>query len=256
VNDALARVDARGTAIAPFGFEITQDHAFLKKPLQRLFVYLAVPRDNDDGMLLSAFGDALVGTLQERHPAFAAGLHGLALPNRQLVLSEQGTAVVFVFNTGDAQSALQEWARFLVLAAPCIALGTLPQIAGFPENGAKRAFVFQLAVIFHHLFDAGQCSEADLARLLPLTHAPPPDLRLGKFARSVFSPPTRREDEALRDIVIPQALRVLRHLEGPPPRRELVRVRDPHGELYLSADLDASCWRNAARIAVERYVAY
>ncbi len=256
VEDAAALLDTEFSAIVPFGFEITQSYSFLKKPLHRMFVYLAAPGGRDEAAVADAFYHALLATLRTRHPVFADGLHGVVLPARSIVLSELGTTVLFVFVLTNTRSILDEWARFIVLAAPCIASSTLPEVGSFMENGAKRAFVFQLSVIFHHLFEVGRCTDGDLTRLLPLTQAPAPDLRTGKFAQSVMSPPTQRETEAFIEIVIPQAIRVQQYLLGVTTNRELVQARDLHGEQVLSAQLDRDRWRDAARVAAERYMAY
>jgi hypothetical protein len=155
VDLAVAECVDDGTVICPFGFEITQDPQYLRRDLQRFYVYVSTggrpSRSYDVGRLVSL---RLAGHLRESYPRFYSSIGHFSWPDGPGRSNDVGPRLVQVRILNSSLSMLDEYACYLVAAPFAIINSELKEIREFDWNPAARRYVFQLAVIYIALFEA------------------------------------------------------------------------------------------------------
>ena len=220
-------------AICPFGFELTGNPSFLQFQLRRFYVYAGLPEP-----LLDVFAHHLLEGLREECPDFAESIHGIMVGERASALRPPPGPVLHLIARPPSLPLVKEWARYLLAAPGAAARNELGEVKDFARSKAARSYVFQLALMFHHLLEGEPgLDAATSASLRAVTRYDEiVDARGGISSQN--APATVHEISLLRRLVGPQLRAVARLLARPVSEQDKtvrITVRDFH-----SADLLAS----------------
>jgi hypothetical protein len=226
--------------IAPFGFEVLRDPAYLRRDLKRLYVYVRVSSP-DRAVLADAFAERLLAHLATEAPGFCEAIRFLLRPGARIELNPSGDRSLRISAFVGTPPMLGEYARYLVAAPEALATGTLREVADFATSLSSRRYVFQLGLMVSRLYEAqqpplpaGQVTQllGLIRRLAPVTSAD---------ARSPDgTEPNDAERDGLLDVVLPHARAVqsaLRATVQAGGESETVRARDLHGDSVVSTTL-------------------
>lgn len=249
LSRAARQTHAGAEAISPFGFELGGDRSFLRRDLSRFYVLLRL----DPGVaarqreLAVDFLRALRRDLKRNSPEFARSV-GVWRANRANIELVAGCAeaplrMVNVLSRVTDDSALGDYADYLVCCARGILDGRLGEAAAFETSTRARRRLFQLVEMI------GEACELALGTA-PVGRFPHHRLyadELAAFARGHENQPiVEVERELLRDWALPALARLAAAIETPESPSDTI-VRLAVADLYSPARLTCTASRAGHR---------
>ncbi|GHE10344.1 hypothetical protein [Streptomyces alanosinicus] len=237
VTRAAASTDPRIQAICPFGFEVTNDARFIRRNLNRFYVYLGIPPNlNPSAAWSVAFAEHLGKIVSECAPDYWGAAH--CSPENERLPLGHGYRSVDIRSIPASGDLLEMYAQFICTVPIAIADEICIKPGMFDSEGTCRYF-YQLSVMFHHLH-FGPCAalspkEMDvLGRLM--REISTREQETGKTAELSS---TSEQRAAVHRIVIPQTGRIRDHIQrlATGPNKVTVRTQDINTPLTWDATL-------------------
>jgi len=241
VETIVKDIDSHLEAIVPFGFELTGDKAYLSKKLRRFYIYIRNSKGSAKSeQLKKVVMIKLAEVLSSNYPEFFNTLYEIDIQNEKLKLSGENSKII-IYERNTKEKLINDWAIYLITTPTFILNGALPDIKLFEHNNVARSYIFQLSIIYHHLFEYAQITKLEYSTIRHLSTP----YREGNqiliedilYCKNIFE-----------SIVISQVNRIVSNHSLQSPDMQKIKIQDYHSEAILTTDFS----KNKAELYMDK----
>jgi hypothetical protein len=240
---AARRTNPAMQAICPFGFELFGDNSYLRKELDRIYVLIRFPPDQQNSDISLRFVELLCLLLKTNAPHFFGSI-GLVRLDKQNLLrpnNDMSTRILNVRTRGTTISALDDYAYYIMASTDGILSSQLGESAAFESTPRARRRVYQLFRMVEYLVD--KCFGLESSRIV----LPPPNSSLCEIhdllADTAINPYSSQDMIVFRDRLIPRLLDIQIILRSPwdgVVDSLNYKIRDLYTDNFIEARLNQS----------------
>jgi hypothetical protein len=226
--------------ICPFGFEVSENRAFLKERIRNFFLYFGIPADStvpSQGWF-SEFTEVFLYVLNRTFPILSASINTI----NGMGVSRQNASGgdVFIYTKFRTRNIplLDEYSEFLLASIGGISNRQIKAIRKFPVDPMSRRYLFQLTMIHEFIFHTGRLGPDENERLKNAIRALHGSEAM-KLSRNGSFP--NIEEERLKEEVVLPYFAYLTRLVGTLQNNEdevvSLVVKDFHGDKDLTVNM-------------------
>ena len=154
--DEAARLTNPATqAICPFGFELFGDPSYLRKELDRIYLLIQFPQNEQDSDVSLRFVELFCLLLKSNAPHFFESIGLVRLDKHNLLVPNNAMAnrILNVRTRAATMSALDDYAYYIIASTDGILSSQLGESAAFESTPRARRRVYQLFRMVEYLVD-------------------------------------------------------------------------------------------------------
>ena len=226
--------------ICPFGFEVSENRAFLKEKIRNFFLYFGIPADSSvpSRVWFSEFVEVFLCVANRTFPNLSASINTINGMGESRQNMSNGDVFIYAKFRSPNTPLLDEYSEFLLASIGGISNGQIKAIRKFPVDPMSRRYLFQLTMIHEFLFHTGKLGPDENERLKNAIRALHGSEAM-KLSRNGSFP--NIEEERLKEEVVLPYFAYLTRLVGTLQnnRDEVVSlvVKDFHGHEDLTVNI-------------------
>lgn len=244
--------------ICPFGFEVSRNPDYLKKDLLNFFIYLGVDNfdEEDQRSIVTSFASSLLLVTKRDYSEFNRDIRQIITPFGRIQLAPRGQKSIYIKCRRVTSKLIEEYAQYMLAAIGGVVNRQIKAIVEFERDPLSRRYLFQLGIMWSHIFAAdhfalaGDHAEILMEHVRTLLRAE----YLGADRNDSY--PSLEEHQILNSIIMPYVQDLYRYVCPPGESDDQIvdlSILDYHGQNYLKASVSRGLLMEKTRFIVESY---
>lgn len=152
--EAACNVSQDLHVIAPFGFEVMRNPAYLKRELNNFYVYIGVQESTFlcSSHLVEQFRVHLTTILESRVPDFFSAIFQVISPTGKTLYHLYGKKTLHIKFRPCSKDLLMDYALYLIASVGGVNKGKIKAVLDFHRDPLSQRYLFQLCLIIDRIF--------------------------------------------------------------------------------------------------------